>query len=122
MKPRRVVIAGGRNLYDRGFVVAVMEAHLRETDVVITGGACGVDQHAHEQAKAWGCKTEIVPAQWRDDDGEIDRSAGPKRNAHMAENCDVLLAIWNGESTGTRNMIEQALRCNREIHIYPYPA
>ena len=40
------------------------------------------------------------------------------RNRQMAENADALIAYWDGESRGTKNMIEEAKKRGLKIPIY----
>lgn len=40
-----------------------------------------------------------------------------KRNEYMVNNCDILLAIWNGSSGGTANCIKYAKLKNKNIKI-----
>jgi hypothetical protein len=39
----------------------------------------------------------------------------------MAQYADALIAIWDGKSAGTANMIEQAKNRRLQIHIINYP-
>jgi uncharacterized phage-like protein YoqJ len=44
------------------------------------------------------------------------------RNEWMVDNCDILIAVWDGSSGGTRNCINYANKVCRTIHrIEPYP-
>src|SRR5204862_464610 len=70
-------------------------------DTVITGGARGVDSVAHEAAKGLKLKTRVFMAEW----DKYGKKAGYIRNERMARSGDFLLAIWDGRSPGTRNMI-----------------
>ena len=36
----------------------------------------------------------------------------------MAENADALLAIWDGESRGTKHMIDTAREKGLEVYVY----
>lgn len=38
----------------------------------------------------------------------------------MAKNADALVAFWDGESSGTKNMIETAERYNLAVRIKRY--
>jgi hypothetical protein len=33
--------------------------------------------------------------------------------------CDVLVAFWDGESSGTRMTIDSAIDAGKEVHVYP---
>lgn len=48
-----------------------------------------------------------------------DKSYSPylmqKRNEYMVDNCDKVIAVWNGTNGGTGNCIEYAKKMNKEI-------
>lgn len=54
------------------------------------------------------------------------KSAGYRRNAEMAKfaseegNKGVLIAFWDGESRGTKNMIDLAKRYGLKVHVVNY--
>jgi len=64
--------------------------------VVISGGAKGVDTAAVEDARAYGLRTEVYPADW----DRHGKSAGFRRNRQIVAAADVVVAFWNGESRG----------------------
>ena len=54
-------------------------------------------------------------------DWDLDgKSAGFKRNVRMAEYADALVAFWDGESKGTKHMIEIAKEKGLDIRIKRY--
>ena len=56
---------------------------------------------------------EYYPAEWE----KHGKAAGYKRNARMADNADGLLAVWDGESRGTKHMIREAVDRGLEIRV-----
>lgn len=115
---RNIIVAGGRDFMNRDFVFEKCNEHFYlRTDVLVQGDcATGVDMLAREWAH---CKQRVMiscPANW----GKHSKAAGPIRNKEMAEGADVLVAIWDGKSRGTRSMIEYALLAGLEVHVYNY--
>jgi hypothetical protein len=55
---------------------------------------------------------EIVEADW-----DLGNGAGPIRNQKMAKKGDALIAIWDGESSGTRDMIDKALAEGLSLYV-----
>lgn len=47
-------------------------------------------------------------------------AAGLKRNGRMADYGDALIAVWDGESPGTKNMIDQMRKRGKLYYIYTY--
>jgi hypothetical protein len=94
-------------------IVQAMEGFMLQQDqqkVVITevvsGGATGVDELGEAWAKAQGIPITqflVSKADW----DTYGKSAGPRRNRVMAAYGDALLAIWDGASRGTANMIAE---------------
>lgn len=86
----------------------------------ISGTAKGADQLGEQFAKA--CKCEIVrfAADWN----KFGRSAGYIRNKEMAqyaaEETGVLFAFWDGESQGTKHMIDLAYKYGLDVHVINY--
>ena len=114
----RIIIAGSRSIKDYRRTESAMDqftagAARRGRFEIVSGGADGVDQHAKRWAEEYDCEyTEFLP-EW----DVAGRAAGPQRNAEMAEYADALVAVWDGKSAGTRNMIEQALDCGLDIYV-----
>lgn len=99
------IIAGSRTI-DRYDLLAVA-LHDRcgwTITRVLCGDADGVGQLAQRWAAAHDVPCDVYEAE-RERYGD---SAGPRRNAKMACNADALVALWDGESPGTKDMIEQA--------------
>lgn len=107
----RVIIAGGREFNDYQLLREKCDKILADTSktsqiVIVSGTARGADRLGERYARERGYQIVRYPANW-DRDGN---SAGPIRNAKMAENADALIAFWDGESRGTYNMIDTAIR------------
>ena len=110
----KVIIAGGREVTDYRLVVeAMIMADLMFGIVptqIVSGKARGVDTLGERWAKERSIEVKPFPARWRRDDGLVDLSAGKTRNTKMAEYADALVAVWDGQSTGTADMIKKAER------------
>ena len=104
----RVIIAGGRDFENYGLLRekcdALLSRQAHKNIIVVSGAARGADLLGEWYAKERGYKVERYPADWKNN----GKAAGSIRNAEMAENADALIAFWDGESRGTRNMIETA--------------
>lgn len=119
----RVIIAGGREITDATLVNMAMDlADLFgiSPTVVLCGKARGVDTLGENWAKARGIPVDPYPAKWREG-GEYNPRAGHLRNTEMANNADALVAIWDGYSTGTRDMIEKARRRCLQVFVLDVP-
>lgn len=113
------MVAGFRGIdKDAGEMLVQLSGENQIEYEVITGGANGVDKATQEWVEASSLFVYNDDFHLGDVDWRIHgRSAGPKRNQAMAEYADMLVAIWDGESTGTRDMIDRALNEGLDIHV-----
>lgn len=111
----RVIIAGGRDFTDFDYFKAYMNTipPWVEISEVVSGGATGVDSLAIEWATMYNIPYKVFHAEW----DRLGKRAGPIRNAEMAVYADGLIAFWNGESKGTKNMIDQMARKGTWIYV-----
>lgn len=119
----KVIIAGGREVKDYGLVVKAMEnADLLmgiTPTIVFSGRARGVDKMGEDWAKQRGVPVQPFPAIWRDSDGVYDPRAGHRRNTEMALQADALVAVWDGLSTGTADMVKKAHKRGLLVWVEP---
>lgn len=113
----RTIIAGGRDVpasIAEGLVKASIEASgwANQITQVIHGDALGIDRAAGRVCEGT-YRVRAVPADW-----SLGKAAGPIRNRKMAEMADALIAIWDGKSRGTKNMIETAERRGLKVFIH----
>lgn len=110
----RTIIAGGRNLTDYALVERAVEQSGYLITEVVSGAARGIDSLAEQWAADHGIDVTRFPADWT----KQGRKAGPIRNAQMAQYADGLIAIWDGSSPGTANMIRHAVRCGLKVYVH----
>lgn len=105
----KVAIIGSRNL-----AVKDLRQYLPEgTTEIVSGGAKGVDTCAREYALAKGLKlTEFLPEYNR-----YGRGAPFKRNLQIIGYADCVLAFWDGQSSGTKFVIEQCKAQNKPVRV-----
>lgn len=100
----KTIIAGGREITDYELVKqAIRDSKFIITEVV-SGKCRGVDRLGERYAKENNLHVEPFPAEW----DKYKLAAGSIRNEQMAKYADALIAIWDGKSTGTSNMIDWA--------------
>ena len=111
----KVIIAGSRSITDLSLIaIAMYESNLVATVTeVISGGARGVDQLGEQWARLLEIPVKRFLADW----SLFGKSAGMKRNAQMAAYADALVAIWDGKSSGTKNMIQTARKAGLIVYV-----
>lgn len=73
-------------------------------DIIVSGGATGADTYAVEYAVRNHIPiVEYFPKYWK-----YGKRAPIIRNIKIVENCDFILAFWNGFSRGTKFTIDYA--------------
>lgn len=112
-KEFRVVVAGSRNFGDYERLSAELDKFLvgKKNVVIVSGTARGTDRMGEQYAAEHGYKIDQFPAEW----GKYHQGAGPIRNLQMVKTADAVVAFWDNQSSGTRNIID----CARQAHI-PY--
>ena len=92
-------------------------AHLKYIpDTIVSGGAIGADTYAKEFAIKHNLKLiEFLP-----DYEKYGRKAPLVRNKLIVEECDCLIAFWDGKSKGTKHMIDIATERNLPIRVIRY--
>ena len=90
IKPKRLAIVGSVSLAGNQDAYKIIEEVLDRyaPELVISGGAKGIDSMAAERARAWGIEVwEFLPAFPRWEDGY------KPRNLEIARECDALVRI-----------------------------
>ncbi len=68
---------------------------------IVSGGANGADKIGKQIAS----KYNIEYLEFKPDWDRYGKSAGMRRNVDIIDNCDMVLAFWNGASKGTANSL-----------------
>jgi hypothetical protein len=115
----KVIIAGCRDITDTEKLNYALNTTFNifknlEIGEVVCGEARGVDELGKQYAISKGIPVKSFYAKWE----LYGKSTGHKRNKQMAEYGDILIAIWDGRSSGTRNMIENMKNCNKPCIIF----
>lgn len=112
----KTIIAGSRNCTKYKTIEIAIELCPFVVTSVVSGKAKGGDRVGERYAIANNLPLYKFPADWK----QYGKSAGYIRNTEMAENAEALIALWDGFSNGTRNMIEIARRKKFPILVYNY--
>jgi DNA polymerase I len=146
-KPLRVIIAGTRDIESMFWIERAIagckflkeisgDIHPKGFKIgeVVCGMAPGADSLGYEWAKENGIPVAEFPADWdnldvpnavirtRKDGKKYNAIAGHMRNEKMAEYAHAegdgaLIAIWDGQSRGTRDMIDRAKKLKMKVYV-----
>lgn len=111
----KVIIAGSRTGFVARNVFEAIEAspfHGKITEVVC-GGASGVDTHGAYFARLRDIPIKYFIPDW----DKYGKGAGMIRNKQMAYYADALIAVWDGESRGTKHMIDVMKQLDKPVYV-----
>lgn len=114
----KVIIAGGRSFCSYELMVLRCNSILRNQPIVeiVSGTAGGADKLGERYAKEYGHSVKQFPAEW----DKYGKGAGYIRNEEMAKYAEGLIAFWDGQSRGTKHMIDLAYKYNLKVEIIKY--
>lgn len=102
-----VLVCGSRDIDEKSVVYDAIASAPWNIEVLIHGDATGVDTIADRYARTRGIERDVHPIpDWVWD--KIGPKSGPMRNGYMVEQADAVVAVWDGESSGTADTIKQA--------------
>lgn len=110
----KTIIAGSRSIVDYKLIRTVIEQSKFDITIVICGGARGVDKLGAKWAINNNIPIKYFYANWN----KYGKSAGAIRNEQMAKEGEALIAIWDGVSFGTKNMIKLAFAYDLKLYIH----
>ena len=100
-------------------------------NTIISGGAKGADTLAERYAKEKGYNLKVFPAKWHDFNaipckikynkyGPYNSLAGYNRNDRIVRTADIVIAFWDGKSTGTASTIKLAKKYSKRLIVIEY--
>lgn len=116
----RVIIAGSRTITNYQALLAAIRDSGMPISEVVSGCARGADELGLRWAQENNVPVKRFPADW----ARYGRAAGPFRNAEMARYAKAhpsgggLIALWDGRSHGTHNMIGLGRVHGLRVHVH----
>lgn len=120
----KVCIVGSRSIENKSLVFdecsTLIERRVPATDsvTILSGGAKGIDTLAQEFAAE--NKYDFIlfkPYHLVDNRVEFTPKYFFARNRQLVDNSDIIVAFWDGESGGTKQLIDYAAKKNKELHV-----
>ena len=117
----KVIIAGSRSFVDyeklRSVCDSILPNQYSEPRIsILSGTSSGSDSLGERYANERGFALNRYPANWK----QYGRAAGPIRNRQMVEDADAAIVFWDGQSRGTKNLIEEAKKQGLIVRIIMY--
>ncbi|WP_299459349.1 hypothetical protein [uncultured Microscilla sp.] len=109
---KRVAVIGTRTITKAQGVEEVIDYH-QPTEIV--GGGC---RGASEIGRTYARNKGLAYMEFKPKYSKYGRIAPHIRNELIAKYCDVMIAIWDGKSKGTKSEIDKATRAGKEVIIF----
>lgn len=120
-----LIIAGSRTYDDYFELQGILDKMLKNQEdvIIITGGAKGADTLGNLYAIERGYDHKVIRADWE----TYGKRAGMLRNEEMHKvlsEMDVdgkgCICFWDGQSKGTQDNFDRAIRYGEQLKIYNY--
>jgi len=112
-----LAVIGSRDFNDYALMQLVLLEYCAKNDVtIVSGGARGADKYAEMFANEYHIPTIIKLADW----DNLGKSAGYIRNAEIVNECDEVVAFWDGKSKGSKHTIDLARKKGKTVVIIMY--
>lgn len=116
-EPYSLAIVGSRKINNEQIVNRIINCCkfiFGKPTKVVSGGANGVDKIGQSWANKNNIETSIFIPDWEHE----GKKAGMLRNHDIIKNCDLCLAIWDGESHGTQHDFELCEKYKKDLLIF----
>lgn len=113
LKPVKAVICGSRTITDPSLLDEIMETVKEEgyeIAEVVCGGARGADTIGENWARENGIPISYFLPDWK----RYGNAAGHMRNHDMVNYADIIIAMWDGQSHGTKGTIDYAMKVKKK--------
>ncbi len=114
----KIIVAGSRDFNDYELLKNELGFVLNnKNDIeIVSGTAKGADRLGENYAKEFNLKLKKFPADW----DTYGKRAGYIRNEEMAKYADKCIVFWDGESKGSKHMIDLAKKHGLEVIVIKY--
>lgn len=113
----KLAIVGGRDFNDYDLLLEYMGLFLLEdVEEIVSGGANGADTLGERYANYYNIPIKRFLSEWQ----KYGKAAGFLRNQTIIDNCDMVLAFWDGQSRGTADTIAKAKKAKKPTFIVYY--
>jgi len=117
MEEKKIAIIGSRDFKNKQLLDAKMRKLLERYSIthIVSGGAKGADTLGVQ----WANKQKI-PTIVYNPDFKKHKRAYHYRNRQIVREADIIVAFWNGRSTGTKYTINYAKTLEKEVVVVKY--
>jgi hypothetical protein len=108
----KVAIVGSRTFNNYELMIDTLDNIRKSMNIeeIISGGADGADKLAERYAAEYEIPLKVYKPDW-----SLGKHAGLLRNTIIVDSCDIVIAFWDGKSTGTRDSIVKAKKMGKSL-------
>lgn len=107
----RIAVVGSRGFTNKELLDSTLSEY-NPTEIV-SGGARGADRMAAD----WANEHRITLTEFYPDYDKYGRAAPIKRNDLIVDAADMVIAFWDGKSTGTKYTMNYAKKKGKEVRV-----
>lgn len=112
----RIAVVGSRTFNNYPVLHRILDSLGPSLGTVVSGGARGADSLAAQFAR----ERKLPLREYLPDWNVHGKAAGFIRNKTIVQNCDGLIAFWDGQSRGTLDSIQYALKLGKPVAVYDF--
>ena len=129
----KIAIVGSRHFDDYSLLKRILKAYQQEVTSIVSGGAKGADTLAEQWSLEFLNQSPIIiRPNWKDisqanaiikhdnKGNSYDARAGLRRNELIAQQADLIIAFWDGQSKGTKQIILYGQQIGKEVNVVKY--
>lgn len=109
----KYAIVGSRDFERLDLVARFVQTLTPKEDIVVSGGARGVDSIAETTAEQIGVGVISFRPDWE----TYGKKAGIIRNKWIIDEADRVVAFWDGKSKGTKHSIDLAIQSGKPLIV-----
>ena len=110
----RCIIAGSRTITQNKYLLEAIKCSGFTISEIVSGTANGADKLGEQYAN----DHSIPIKQFYPNYNKYRRIAPIVRNSEMSKYGDCLIALWNGTSKGTKNMINLMVKLKKPVYVH----
>lgn len=109
----KLAIVGSRRFINYDLMCRILEPHLGNIALIISGGAIGADTLAQKFAKDNAIPIHIYYPDWK----KYGKRAGFRRNVIVANLAERMIAFAYNDSRGTRHVVSKMKELNKPVTV-----
>ena len=107
------IVAGSRTFQNYKLLEQTLDNLKDSISEIVCGEAKGADTYGRIYGESHNIPIKSFPADW----ATYGKTAGYFRNTEMAEYAHKAVVFWDGQSAGTKDMIEKMKDRGKEVYI-----